>query len=81
MRGERERAGKMGSMLKENEMERVEADSDSKEAILYVNGVRQVLPDGLAHFTLLEYLRGDRFFTCFPVFLFGVLASYTHCFV
>ncbi|KAF6158616.1 hypothetical protein GIB67_040130 [Kingdonia uniflora] len=30
----------------------------SKEAILYVNGVRKVIPDGLAHFTLLEYLRG-----------------------
>ncbi|XP_062098916.1 xanthine dehydrogenase 1-like [Humulus lupulus] len=30
---------------------------DSMEAILYVNGVRKVLPDGLAHFTLLEYLR------------------------
>lgn len=28
------------------------------EAILYVNGVRRVLPDGLAHMTLLEYLRG-----------------------
>ncbi|KAG5577770.1 hypothetical protein H5410_057904 [Solanum commersonii] len=30
---------------------------ESKEAILYVNGVRQVLLDGLAHLTLLEYLR------------------------
>jgi len=29
------------------------------EAILYVNGVRRVLPDGLAHMTLLEYLRGS----------------------
>lgn len=29
----------------------------SKEAILYVNGVRRVLPNGLAHMTLLEYLR------------------------
>lgn len=28
------------------------------EAIMYVNGVRRVLPDGLAHMTLLEYLRG-----------------------
>ncbi|KAK7335800.1 hypothetical protein VNO80_27854 [Phaseolus coccineus] len=27
------------------------------EAIVYVNGVRRVLPDGLAHLTLLEYLR------------------------
>lgn len=48
----------MGSMLRENEMERVEGESELKEAILYVNGVRRVLPDGLAHFTLLEYLRG-----------------------
>lgn len=71
----------MGSKLKENGMERVEADSDSNEAILYVNGARRVLPDGLAHFTLLEYLRGDRFFTCFTVFLFGFLASYSRCFV
>ncbi|KAG4955558.1 hypothetical protein JHK84_041539 [Glycine max] len=30
----------------------------ANEAILYVNGVRRVLPDGFAHFTLLEYLRG-----------------------
>ncbi|XP_014497715.1 xanthine dehydrogenase 1 isoform X1 [Vigna radiata var. radiata] len=29
----------------------------SNEAIVYVNGVRRVLPDGLAHLTLLEYLR------------------------
>ena len=29
-----------------------------KEAILYVNGVRRVLPDKLAHITLLQYLRG-----------------------
>eukprot|EP00256_Glycine_max_P045846 XP_006598294.1 xanthine dehydrogenase 1 [Glycine max] len=29
----------------------------ANEAILYVNGVRRVLPDGFAHFTLLEYLR------------------------
>ncbi|KAH6767678.1 xanthine dehydrogenase 1 [Perilla frutescens var. hirtella] len=38
-------------------MERVEAESETKEAILYVNGIRRVLPHGLAHFTLLEYLR------------------------
>ncbi|KAI9110887.1 hypothetical protein K1719_018007 [Acacia pycnantha] len=30
---------------------------ETKEAILYVNGVRRVLPDGFAHLTLLEYLR------------------------
>ncbi|KAK6119792.1 hypothetical protein DH2020_046461 [Rehmannia glutinosa] len=42
----------MGSLMTENEM-----DSETKEPILYVNGVRRVLPDGLAHLTLLEYLR------------------------
>ncbi|XP_071706054.1 xanthine dehydrogenase 1-like [Rutidosis leptorrhynchoides] len=30
---------------------------ESKDAILYVNGVLKLLPDGLAHLTLLEYLR------------------------
>ncbi|KAG9449498.1 hypothetical protein H6P81_009463 [Aristolochia fimbriata] len=29
----------------------------AEEPILYVNGVRHVLPDGLAHLTLLQYLR------------------------
>ncbi|KAK6164152.1 hypothetical protein DH2020_001016 [Rehmannia glutinosa] len=42
----------MGSLMTENEM-----NSETKEPILYVNGVRRVLPDGLAHLTLLEYLR------------------------
>ncbi|XP_027077855.1 xanthine dehydrogenase 1-like isoform X1 [Coffea eugenioides] len=46
----------MGS-LEDTEMVRTEVE-ESKEAILYVNGVRRVLPDGLAHLTLLEYLRG-----------------------
>ncbi|XP_022753583.1 xanthine dehydrogenase 1-like isoform X5 [Durio zibethinus] len=46
----------MGSLKNEKEME--ETVEESKEAILYVNGVRKVLPDGLAHLTLLEYLRG-----------------------
>ncbi|KAL1832088.1 hypothetical protein ACET3Z_001739 [Daucus carota] len=41
----------MGSLKNEDEVEQ------SNEAILYVNGVRRVLPDGLAHLTLLEYLR------------------------
>lgn len=31
----------------------------SDDAVLYVNGVRRVLPDGLAHLTLLQYLRGE----------------------
>ncbi|KAL0389343.1 UNVERIFIED_CONTAM: Xanthine dehydrogenase 1 [Sesamum calycinum] len=46
----------MGSLMTESEIDRVE-ESGVKEPILYVNGVRRVLPDGLAHFTLLEYLR------------------------
>nr|GFC65600.1 xanthine dehydrogenase 1-like isoform X1 [Tanacetum cinerariifolium] len=41
----------MGSLKNENEVE------GSKDAILYVNGVLKLLPDGLAHLTLLEYLR------------------------
>lgn len=35
-----------------------EAEEWSNEAVIYVNGVRQVLPNGLAHLTLLQYLRG-----------------------
>ncbi|KZV50307.1 xanthine dehydrogenase 1-like [Dorcoceras hygrometricum] len=46
----------MGS-LTENEVA-IAKESEAKEAILFVNGVRRVLPDGLAHLTLLEYLRG-----------------------
>ncbi|XP_027342144.1 xanthine dehydrogenase 1-like isoform X5 [Abrus precatorius] len=45
----------MGSLKTE---EKAEEDLKvSIEAILYVNGVRRVLPDGFAHLTLLEYLR------------------------
>lgn len=46
----------MGS-LKSDKEAGVVAEMESNEAILYVNGVRRVLPDGLAHLTLLEYLR------------------------
>ncbi|KAK4419558.1 Xanthine dehydrogenase 1 [Sesamum alatum] len=46
----------MGSSMTESEMNRVE-ESGAQELILYVNGVRRVLPDGLAHLTVLEYLR------------------------
>ncbi|WZZ59972.1 hypothetical protein YC2023_060079 [Brassica napus] len=46
----------MGSLKKEGEREQM--GDEFMEAILYVNGVRKVLPDGLAHMTLLEYLRG-----------------------
>lgn len=46
----------MGSLkTEEDKLEMI--GEESKEAILYVNGVRKVLPDGLAHLTLLEYLR------------------------
>jgi len=49
----------MGSLKSEEELERIDDEAvASKEAILYVNGSRKVLPDGLAHLTLLEYLRG-----------------------
>ena len=48
----------MGSLKQEDELEAI--GEESKEAILYVNGVRRVLPDGLAHITLLEYLRGKK---------------------
>ncbi|KAH7560569.1 hypothetical protein JRO89_XS10G0045700 [Xanthoceras sorbifolium] len=46
----------MGSMEDEGEMDQT-GEEWTKEAILYVNGVRRVLPDGCAHMTLLEYLR------------------------
>nr|GMD12939.1 xanthine dehydrogenase 1-like isoform X1 [Ipomoea batatas]GMD16352.1 xanthine dehydrogenase 1-like isoform X1 [Ipomoea batatas] len=45
----------MGSLKSDGEVESIAGES--KEAILYVNGIRRVLPDGLAHLTLLEYLR------------------------
>jgi hypothetical protein len=48
----------MGSLKNEEEMEPIGGES-SKDAILYVNGVRRVLSDGLGHLTLLEYLRGN----------------------
>uniref|UniRef100_A0A2P2KBD2 xanthine dehydrogenase n=1 Tax=Rhizophora mucronata TaxID=61149 RepID=A0A2P2KBD2_RHIMU len=47
----------MGSSKSKGELERMEEESSSEEPIVYVNGVRRVLPDGLAHLTLLEYLR------------------------
>ncbi|XP_077254247.1 xanthine dehydrogenase 1-like [Tasmannia lanceolata] len=45
----------MGSIQSEQEFS--VDDWKSTEIILYVNGVRRVLPDGLAHLTLLQYLR------------------------
>uniref|UniRef100_A0A7N0RHR8 xanthine dehydrogenase n=1 Tax=Kalanchoe fedtschenkoi TaxID=63787 RepID=A0A7N0RHR8_KALFE len=46
----------MGSLVREAGVE-VAGSEGTPEAILYVNGLRKVLPDGLAHMTLLEYLR------------------------
>ncbi|CAL4940191.1 unnamed protein product [Urochloa decumbens] len=50
----------MGSLTREAEEESAAAaaaEEWSDEAVIYVNGVRRVLPDGLAHLTLLQYLR------------------------
>ena len=58
----------MGSLKNEEEMEQIV--EEPKEAILYVNGVRKVLPDGLAHLTLLEYLRGNNNIFCWILFGF-----------
>ncbi|RZS26727.1 hypothetical protein BHM03_00060108 [Ensete ventricosum] len=46
----------MGSLTKAQEV--VAEEEWSREAVVYVNGVRRVLPDGLAHLTVLQYLRG-----------------------
>ncbi|VAH05349.1 unnamed protein product [Triticum turgidum subsp. durum] len=47
----------MGSLTKAAEEGASAAVDWSDEAVIYVNGVRRVLPDGLAHLTLLQYLR------------------------
>lgn len=47
----------MGSFTKAAEEETAAVEDWSEEAIIYLNGVRRVLPDGLAHLTLLQYLR------------------------
>lgn len=46
----------MGSLKSEKEVGVMEV-KESNETIVYINGVRKVLPDGFAHLTLLEYLR------------------------
>lgn len=46
----------MGSLKSEEEVGVIE-EKESNEAIIYINGVRKVISDGLAHLTLLEYLR------------------------
>ncbi|KAJ7517365.1 hypothetical protein O6H91_21G020900 [Diphasiastrum complanatum] len=45
----------MGSL--EGDLSLLAIESIPKDAILYVNGVRHVLPEDAAHLTLLEYLR------------------------
>ncbi|KAL9237148.1 hypothetical protein vseg_011734 [Gypsophila vaccaria] len=47
----------MGSLKNDDENGIISEIKESNEAIIYVNGVRKVIPDGLAHLTLLEYLR------------------------
>ncbi|XP_051208920.1 xanthine dehydrogenase [Lolium perenne] len=47
----------MGSLTKAAEEGAAAAADWSDEAVIYVNGVRRLLPDGLAHLTLLQYLR------------------------
>ncbi|PKA53604.1 Xanthine dehydrogenase [Apostasia shenzhenica] len=47
----------MGSLTQLEEQEATESEGWAPEAILYVNGVRHALPDGLAHLSLLQYLR------------------------
>jgi hypothetical protein len=59
--------GEMGSLKKMDSVEQNLQVSSKDVPILYVNGLRRVLPDGLAHLTLLEYLRGIYFF--FPFIL------------
>ncbi|KAF9598089.1 hypothetical protein IFM89_024434 [Coptis chinensis] len=46
----------MGS-LTTDEVDFMSLAEETKEVIIYVNGIRKLLPDGLAHMTLLEYLR------------------------
>lgn len=66
----------MGSLKSKEDMEQI--GEDPKEAIVYVNGVRRVLPNGLAHLTLLEYLRGKGFSGFVP---FWLLISLVRSFV
>lgn len=59
-------AGAMGSLTRAEEEETAAAEEWSGEAVVYVNGVRRVLPDGLAHLTLLQYLRGPSLYLLNP---------------
>ncbi|XP_021847955.1 xanthine dehydrogenase 1 isoform X2 [Spinacia oleracea] len=45
----------MESLKSEEEIGVIEA-KESIEAIIYINGVRKVIPDGLAHLTLLPLI-------------------------
>lgn len=76
----REKFEKMGSNTLVGE--EVEAGVEwSSEAVLYVNGVRRVLPDGMAHVTLLQYLRGSLssiFFLKKFNWFFKILETYSY---
>lgn len=61
----------MGSLKNQEE----ELEPVVEEAILYVNGVRKVLPDGLAHMTLLEYLRGTNDMVFLNLWWFGFFSD------
>jgi hypothetical protein len=65
----------MGSLTRAAEEDPAAAEEEwSDEAVIYVNGVRRVLPDGLAHLTLLQYLRGRSL--SLSVFAISVEARY-----
>ena len=53
--------------LRDDEENGALKEKEPNEAIVYVNGERKVFSNGLAHLTLLEYLRGNCFF--FVLFL------------
>jgi hypothetical protein len=64
----------MGSLTRAAEEDPAAAEEEwSDEAVIYVNGVRRVLPDGLAHLTLLQYLRGRSLPLCFCYFCWSTL--------
>lgn len=65
----------MGSLKTDEEFSFEDA---SDEPILYVNGLRRVLPDGLAHLTLLQYLRGSFPDTAILIWIYFHLLSHAN---
>ena len=57
--------------LRDDEENGALKEKEPNEAIVYVNGERKVFSNGLAHLTLLEYLRGNCFF--FVLFLWLIV--------